>query len=153
MLSSCVRMCVEATALFFETICHSLGPGCESQGTPPLQLPPPQSRLQMCVPSHPAFSWVLWMSFSFSCFCSKHYPVPKQSPWLCFWGYTALSKGHNLSVPSFLSEMEVLWFVWWAVVGLMGWNIDASPVPSLKPGLHECIGFNNSQWKQGYLRS
>lgn len=72
------------------------------------------------------FTWVLWMSPRFSCFCSRHQQLPKTLPWFWFWGRAAApSKWCNLSELGFLSDMEARQLVWWGGYR-MGWNTHAS---------------------------
>lgn len=153
MLSSCVCMCVEATALFFETICHSLEPGCESQGTsPPTSTSPEQTTdVRAATPS-----FLLGLcgchSVSHAFVASTTQPLNSH---LGSASEATLPRARDITFlrPAFSVNWGYYDLSGEVVVGLMGWSIDASPVPLLKPGLHECIGFKKSQWKQGCMRS
>lgn len=133
-------MCVEASdsgvipqepLLYIETICLSLGlgaswfqwAGTESQGTPSCFLLPRADYRCVCCHTQ-LFTWALWMSLSFSCFCSKplksHLGSVSEAalPWAR--DVTFLHPAFSVNWRNYDLSGEV-------VVGLMGWNIDTSP--------------------------
>lgn len=153
MLSSCVCMCVETTALFSETIRHSLGPGCKSQGIPPPASTSPEQTTDVCaVTSSFLLGFCGCHSVSHAFVTSTTQPLNSH---LGSASEATLPWARDITFlrPAFSVNWRYYDLSGEVVVGLMGWNIDASPVPSLKPGLHECIGFKKSRWKQGGMRS
>lgn len=127
MLSSCVCMCVETTALFSETIRHSLGPGCKSQGIPPPASTSPEQTTDVCAVT-PSFllGFCGCHSVSHAFVTSTTQPLNSH---LGSASEATLPWARDITFlrPAFSVNWRYYDLSGEVVVGLMGWNIDASP--------------------------